>query len=930
MKTWIIFFLLLAGSVGAYAQKKGTLPEDKTIRKGILKNGMTYYIVKNDKPAKHASFYLVTRIGALMEDDDQNGLAHFLEHMAFNGSKLFPGNSLISTMERQGIVYGKNLNAYTSYGETVYNITDAPVTNSNVIDTCLMVISEWSDGLLLRDEDIEAERGVIVEEWRTGRTSDARIGEQVMDVMFNGAKYARHNVIGDVDVIKGFAPQRLRDFYERWHRPDLQAIIVAGDIDVKDMEHRIIKRFENLPVLEDAPRPVYDTIPDQVTPRYVAAMDPEQENIVISIAFRHKNVTGKDVDYEWYKNDFMTRLYNNLISERIKQLKNERDALLHVQIAYGEFIPGYSTYSLIIVPRPGKELEAVQQAYLIHENVRVNGFTQDEFARVKAELMLSMSMAYGQGSKSSNEGYVRQCKENFLYGMPMVSRDTYYKFFSRAIKEIKLQDINLLVTKWVNSPNLGIAVGGPTRMKENFPTERQICDILGKTVLGQDNLTRQQETPKTIFTRKVIPGKIVKEERIEELKAEKWMLSNGATVVYKYCDKSKTLVNVKASSDGGLSLYSPKELPSAALIPLYARHGLGDYDFEAISRYMMGRNAALSLSVEELSEDLDGGADVKDIETLFQLMHLVFVKPRFDQNVFNMMVSNTMVQVRQQQANVNKQLQDTITAILNGHSPRVRPMNESYVEDMDFEVFKRIIKERFGDAGDFVFYFVGNIQKKELEKLVEKYIASIPSSGKKEKFVIHESTRPKGKFSYRLQAPMTQARGTVILSYNKEMAFEHKSAFCSLIYCEILKMRLFEVIREKMGGTYDVSVQNHVSRVPREEVNVNVQFQCDPTRLDILHDLTLKEIQNLLENGVRKSDFVKVVSALQKQMNISVKDNDYWMNCLEQYIQFGDNLDTPGMTTKLVASLTMEDINAWMKAYFSDINIVDIRVCPCD
>ena len=294
--------------MGAYAQKKGTLPEDKTIRKGILKNGMTYYIVKNDKPAKHASFYLVTRIGALMEDDDQNGLAHFLEHMAFNGSKLFPGNSLISTMERQGIVYGENLNAYTSYGETVYNITDAPVTNSNVIDTCLMVISEWSDGLLLRDEDIEAERGVIVEEWRTGRTSDARIGEQVMDVMFNGAKYARHNVIGDVDVIKGFAPQRLRDFYERWHRPDLQAIIVAGDIDVKDMEHRIIKRFENLPVLEDAPRPVYDTIPDQVTPRYVAAMDPEQENIVISIAFRHKNVTGKDVDYEWYKNDLMTRL----------------------------------------------------------------------------------------------------------------------------------------------------------------------------------------------------------------------------------------------------------------------------------------------------------------------------------------------------------------------------------------------------------------------------------------------------------------------------------------------------------------------------------------------------------------------------------------------------------------------------------------------
>lgn len=930
MKILVILFLLLAGNVSAYAQKKGNFPEDKAIRKGVLKNGMTYYVVKNNDPERHASFYLVTRIGALMEEEDQNGLAHFLEHMAFNGSKLFPGNSLISTMERQGIVYGENLNAYTTYGETVYNITDAPVTDKNVIDTCLMVLSEWSNGLLLRDEDIEAERGVIAEEWRVRRTSDARIGEQVSDMMFNSSKYARHNVIGRLDIIKGFAPQRLRDFYERWHRPDLQAIIVAGDIDVKDIERRIIERFENLPVLKDAPEPVFDTIPDQYSPRYVAAMDPEQKNITISIAFRHKNVDGKDVNYEWYKNNFMTRLYNALMEERIKQMKNERDALLHVQIAYGEFVPGYSTYSLIIVPRPGQELEAIRQAYLIHENVRINGFTQDEFIRVRADLMLAMSMSYGQGSKSSNEGYVRQCKENFLHGMPMIGRDTYYKLFSRAMKEIKLQDVNALAAKWVNTPNLGIAVGGPTHMKEYFPTEQQIYDILSNAVLTQENMKHLEETPKTIFNLKVIPGKIVKDEEIVELKAEKWTLSNGATVVYKYCDKTKTLVNFKASSNGGLSLYSPKELPSGALIPLFARHGVGDYDFETISRYMMGRNAALSLNVEELSEDLEGGADVKDLETMLQLMHLVFVKPRFDQDVFNMMVANMMVQVHQQQGNVNRQLQDTITALLEGHSPRTRFMNESYVKDMDFEIFKRIVRERFSDASDFVFYFVGNIQKKELVKLTEKYIGSIPSSYRKEKFVVHESTRPEGKVSYALQAPMTQPRGTVILSYNKSMAFDHKSAFCALIYCEILKMRLYEVIREKEGGTYDVSVQNRILRVPREEVNIGVQFQCDPVRLDVLHDLTLKEVENTLENGVRKGDFVKVVSALQKQMNISVKDNDYWMNCLEQYMQFGDNLDSMELTTKLVASLTVEDINSWIKAYFADINLVDIRVRPRD
>lgn len=926
-----LFMILIFWACGfsLYAQNTGkAIPEDKMVKKGKLANGMTYYIRKNSLPVQSACFYLVTRVGALMEDDDQNGLAHFLEHMAFNGTRLFPGNSMIATLERNGIKFGENLNAYTSTDQTVYNIKDAPIANKAMIDTCLMVLSEWSDGIELRDKDIDEERGVIVEEWRTRRTSDARVREQLAPVLYNGSKYASRDVIGDLEIIKKFPYKRLRKFYADWHRPNLQAVIIVGDFNVNDMERRVVRILGNIPAQEEGPEHFTVKIPNQESPLYAAAADAEQQYMAVSIAYRHRDKDPETLTKADYRDMYIANLYNLVSNERFADMVSTTEQpFLQAQIGYGGFLPGYSNYSIIVVPKKGEELAAVRKAYMEHQDIRVNGITNDEFLRARANLLLAMENSYKQRHNRTSESFVEECKNNYLYGYPIIPVEMRYKIFNELIGTITPDDLKAKASEWVNTPNVSFIVSGPENQKEHFPTLEELTSIVGNPVSPGTGKTNTEMSGEW-FIREVTPGKVVSEEKIPGLGAEIWTLSNGAKVVYKKCNQHPEQIMFCAKSKGGVSLYPAEDIPSTSMVGNVLHFGLGELNFSALQKMLAGKDLGIGLSLDELYESVNGESSLKDFETLLQVNYLLFVQPRFDRAVFDLIISNQLSALQQRQYDPMIAVQDSVNRLLAAGSPRYIPFDESFVRKIEFEKVERIYRERFSNAGDFYFYIVGDINKKNVVALAEKYIASLPSSAVREEYVEHENNLPRGKFQREIAVKMTEPKGMVFLNYRHYRDYTMKERFTLAVFDAILRIKLNEVIREKEGGTYTIQVSGIPVRKPREMRQLNIQFECEPGRMAELRDKTYEELAVLCKNGVPATDFNKAINGMIKGFTQETKDNQYWMASLTRHMENGDNPEDLASGIKILGTITLDDVNRCAREFFGQADLVEIMVKP--
>lgn len=938
MKKRLFFLPLLFICLLGYAQQinwNEALPTDTKVLVGKLPNGMTYYLRHNEEPKERASFYIIRNAGALLENDDQNGLAHFLEHMAFNGSKNFPGNSMISTLERHGVSFGGNLNAYTTQSETVYNISSVPVTDEALIDTCLLVLHDWSYYLTLSDEEIDEERGVITEEWRTRNNSSSRMRNQIMPVLLKGSKYAERDVIGDLNVIQNFKPEVIREFYHKWYRTDLQAIAIVGDFDVAKMEQKIKNVFSSIPAIKNPEKRPFFEIPSHQETYYVLATDKEATSSGIQYirVFRDKENDGHGkVTYQDIKNGLMANFFNSMISSRISEIMQKGDApFLGASIGYGGMARGYSSYTLSATAKPNQEKEALEAVIRENERIIQHGFTQSELDRVKTNTLVSLRSALKSADKTNNEQYIRDIQANFLENSGIVTIQDYVAAAEKIIPLITAEEVAAQVKKWWTPDNRTIVITGPSEGVTHL-TEKEARDIIAATEGQAVEAYKDNVVSGSLITEDLTGSKIVAVKELPQFGAEEWTLANGAKVIYRKADYEKDNIALSAYSAGGASVYDDLDLlPAASEVGGFVgAYGLGDYDAISLRKVMTGKKAGCSVAIGSLYETVAASATPQDFETMMQLVYLRFQKPRFDAEAHKVIIDRNRIRVKQMEGQPQKMMQDSVTMIASNYNPRVMLYNDSYLDKLTLDRMEKVYRDRICDASDFTFFIVGNVDKEVVKPLVEKYIGSIPSLNRHEKWIDRKIRGPKGKVEKVLYFPLENPKSTVLLSFNKEMKYDLKDAYCVNILSNILTNRYTKSIREEQGGTYGVGVSGSVSREPVTSYSVEMNFDCDPDKAATLKPLLYVEIDKIIKDGVTTEELDKVVKNALKESEQSKNHNSYWMSVLNNYYRTGINIADPKNYEDILKALTTKDIQNFAKKFFKGADVLDLILAPED
>ncbi len=936
MKKRLFFLPLLFICLLGYAQQinwNEALPTDSKVLVGKLPNGMTYYLRHNEEPKERASFYIIRNAGALLENDDQDGLAHFLEHMAFNGSKNFPGNSMIATLERHGISFGGNLNAYTTQDETVYNISSVPVKDEALIDTCLLVLHDWSYYLTLSDEEIDEERGVITEEWRTRNNSSSRMRNQIMPVILKGSKYAERDVIGDLNVIQNFKPEVIREFYHKWYRTDLQAIAIVGDFDVAKMEQKIKDVFSSIPAIKNPEKRPFFEIPSHEETYYVLATDKEATSSGIQYmrVFRDEENDGDGtVTYQDIKNGLMANFFNSMVGSRISEMIQKGDApFLSASIGYGGMARGYSSYTLSATAKPNQEKEALEAVIRENERIIQHGFTQSELDRVKTNTLVGLRSALKGADKINNEQYIKDMQANFLEKAGMVTIQDYVAAAEKIIPLITAEEVAAQVKKWWTPDNRSIVIMGPSEGVTHL-TEKEARDIIAATEGKAVEAYKDNVVSGSLIAEDLTGSKIVAVKELPQFNAEEWTLANGAKVIYRKADFEKDNIALSAYSAGGSSLYEDLDLLAAAseVGGFVGAYGLGDYDAIALRKVLTGKKAGCSVAIGSLYETVSGSATPQDFETMMQLLYLRFQKPRFDSQAHDVIIERNRIRVKQMEGQPQKMMQDSISMIAADYNPRVMLYNDAYLDKLTLDKMEKVYRDRISDASDFTFFIVGNVDKEVVKPMVEKYIGSIPSLNRNEKWIDRKVRGPKGKVEKVLYFPLENPKSTVLLAFNKEMKYDLKDAYCTNILSNILTNRYTKSIREEQGGTYGVGVSGSVSREPVTSYSIEMSFDCDPDKAATLKPLLYVEVEKVMKEGVTTEELDKVVKNALKESEQSKNHNSYWMSVLNNYYRTGINIADPKNYEDILKALTPKDVQNFAKKFFKDANVIDLILAP--
>ena len=925
-----LFCLFLLQGVYAQVNLQDPLPRDPNVVMGKLSNGIVYYLRHNEEPKGRASFYIIRNAGALLENDDQDGLAHFLEHMAFQGTKNFPGKGIITTLEKHGVAFGRNINAYTAQNETVYNLSSVPTDNESLLDTCLLILHDWSYYLTLSDEEIDAERGVISEEWRTRRTPQFRIQKQMFPVLFKDSKYAVRDVIGNLDVIKNFEYQTIRDFYHKWYRTDLEAIAIVGDFDVAQMEEKVKKLFSEIPAVENPEERPFFEIPGHEELYYCLATDKEVQQSSIQIVTVLPGTPAAEKNTVAYlKNNLMISFYNQMLRARISELLQKGNPpFINGGIGFSGFMRGYNSYNISTTAKPNEEDVALEAILTENERVKRYGFTPSELERIKTNTLVGLESAYKEKDKTDNESYIEEMQAHFLENEPMVDFEYYYQTAKALIPIITVEDIAALAKDWYTDANRTVIVSGPSENAKHL-TQEEVVAILEK-VAKADIQPYEDEVTKASLISEELPGsKIVETRKVPMFDAEEWTLANGAKVIFRKADYEKDNVSLIAYSEGGTSLYDVDMLPSASNVDAFVgAYGLGDFDAITLKKLLTGKMASCGISIGNLSESVSGGSTPQDFETMLQLLYLRFEKPRFDREAHEAMMSRNRAAIANMEKNPQKIMKDSLTLIMNNYHPRALLFNEKYLDQISIEKIEQVYRDRIKDASDFTFFIVGNIDAETVKPLVEKYIGSLKSENRKETWRDNHVRGPKGKTEKEIELELTTPKSTVITNFSKDLKYSIYNNICNNVLQGILELRYTENIREKEGGTYGVSVQAGAMREPYNNYSMTMSFDCDPDKAQHLKSLIYAELDKIMKQAPTQEEVDKIVANLKKNREQSKNHNSYWMNCLTSYYLNGINPDDPKNFDKIVDNLSPKDIQKFAKSLFKGADVIDIVFKP--
>jgi len=930
----IAILLFVAGCfLSAKAQNfKATDPiaVNQKIKKGVLPNGMTYYIYPTVVNKNTASYYIIQNVGSILENDQQKGLAHFLEHMAFNGTKHFEGKGILNTLQKQGAVFGKNINAYTSTDETVYNLDNIPSKDGGVVDTCLLVLHDWSNFLSLTNEEIDAERGVITEEWRTRQNAGARIYNQLAPYYYNNSLYAERMPIGDMDIVKNFKYQVLKDFYKDWYRPDLQAIAIVGDINADEIEAKIKKLFADIPTPQNPKKRFEIAIPDRVEPMFKLALDKEISTSNISFMIRHETEKSTNTYAELEKTTEQ-RLAFSILNNRLAEMAQKQECPFKgAKIGYQNYSRLNDIWIMSISPKPEKQAEAF--ALVMKEWVRAYkfGFSKGEIERAVTETISGYENYLDKQNEISHKQVIGMVKDDYLKNDVIADPVAEFKMVKSILKNIDTKILQEQISKLYTQKNRVVTVTG-VEGEENL-TQEKAFDIIQKAE-NDSSLQAYVDTfeGKTLLGNlKINPGKIVSEKKETAIDATTFVLSNGVKVHYKFADKNKKQVNLEAESQGGISLYKFEDMPSAyRSTSLAMMSGIGELSNVDLEKVLKGKIANSYVTISSLKEEVSGSANVKDIETMMELVHLRFVQPRFDLQMYDLLKQRLQNSLKNRENDINAKMQDSMSNIVYGkNNPKIRPLDQKYIDDLSFEKMKSIYLDRFADVSNFQFYIVGDVTPEVLKPLLEKYIASIKGIKRKEKFKIDVPEWTSNKIDRDVFIKMETPKSSVNIAFMKDYAYSQKNRILNSFLGDILTLRYTESLREKEGGTYGAQVKGSLVKDPIAKGGIQITFDCDADKVEHLLPIVYQEIDKIKKGEIASEDIEKTRKNYLKSREDSKNFNSYSMSLLSNYFEEGYNINDPKNFEDIVKNISAKDIQDFANALLANADSMEIVFKP--
>jgi zinc protease len=907
-------------------QKGEAIPLDPNFRRGVLANGLTYYIRHNEEPKDRVSFYMVQNVGSILEEDHQSGLAHFLEHMAFNGTDHYPKKGMLDYLESKGVKFGRDINAYTSFDETVYNISNIPVNNSKVLDSSLLVLHDWSNYLTLADKEIDAERGVINEEWRTRRNAGKRMWDKQSNVLYADSKYSKRDVIGSMDIVQNFEYKALRDFYHKWYRTDLQAIVIVGDVDVDEVEKRVKQLFSTIPAVENAPKRSYFDVPDNKAPKYVLATDKEATSNYVNIQYKYNIVENKDKNTDYLKNKYIQNLYTSIVNNRLQErLQKENPPYMGAQAYFSPVFLTKNAAGIYTVFKENEWKNALKEAYLIIENTKEFGVTKGELDRAKTNLLSSIENQYRKRAKRHNDSYAKEIKDHYLKNEPVPGIEYELNFAENILPTISLQEVNTFSNYFFRDDNMLITVSGPEKEGVTYPTKDDVINIIDKVRLEKLEPYVDTFKKRALISKLPITGTIINTKEIPILKAKELTLSNGIKIYTQHSVLEKDKISFTGFSWGGTSKLGLKDIPNAMVFnDFIGSYGIGDFSAIELKKLLTGKVVSVGASLGELNERIAGNSSTKDIETLFELAHLYFTNPRFDKQAYTTLSMQYKNYAKNLKNDVSRSFRDTISQVMSSRHPRVKIFNEELLNDVSFKGIEKIYKERFLNPDDFFFVISGDFNETKLNTYIEKYIASLPVKNQKETFTDNKVRPPSSNVNNYFKKELGTSKASVYVSFNDEMKYSQENTIYLGVISNLLSKRFMEEIREKEGGTYGVQVQNSMKRIPYQGAGLTFSFDCKPENATKLKTIALAEIKKFKEGAVNQEDLVEIKNNLLKERSEYTEKLGYWHRQLVSYGKYNEFNMTDTAYNDFIKSINAKEVVKKAKTFFDDAIKVEV------
>lgn len=931
-----VLMLALIATTAKAQMMPQPLPIDTAVRVGKLDNGLTYYVRHNEYPKQRAEFRIVQNVGSILEEDNQNGLAHFLEHMAFNGTKHFPGKGIINYFNANGVTFGADINAYTSWDRTVYYLQNVPTTRTELTDSALMVLLDWSCNLSLLPDEIDAERGVIREEWRTRRNASWRLQMGLFSKAFFDSKYSKRDIIGDTNIIVNFEHQALRDYYKKWYGPDLQGIIVVGDIDADKMVEKIKQYWDTVPARQNRGERPYFGVARHDEPRIAIVSDKEartSEVMVINIIDKLPvEIRRSAIGYTLSTVDnIVTRVLNN----RLKELAQKPESPFVYAYSYkGTQFCIEEEFEITSQAKEGLEKEALKALLIEGERLRRYGITNAELDVARANILASIEKAYNERNNSETESYVNEYQGNFTSDEPIPGIAWEYEYLKAMLPQISTTEINqIAASQFFNNKNMIVGMALPENDKVQKPSDEEVKQMIAEVMAMEIEAPKEEVIDEPLVAKTPKAGAIKKTIKNQNYGTTEWILNNGARVIIKPTTFKNDQIIMQSTSFGGTALYNSTDLVNAILAcEIVENNGIGNFTPSKLRKVLAGKVVSIYPSINDITEGTYGGSSVKDFETMLQLNYLYFTAPRTDDELYSSFIQMAETSLANRNANPRAEYSDSLNATLYNHNPRIEwsRLTIDKVKMFDQKRAIEIYKERFANAADFTFMFAGNINPDdpEIQKQICTWIGGLPRTKKLEKPVDPKTPLATGKINNTFTRQMETKTATNAIIYSTTLEQNLANLLNMSTIADILDIRYLESIREREGGTYGVSTSHNFNLFPsfNNQATLRMVFDTDPEKQARLLEIIHEEIQTILKEGPRADDLQKTLEGYQKQFEVSLEDNDAWLIYMK--IFFVEGFDYAGQYINELKKVNAETVRATLQKLVDAGNVIEVIMMP--